>query len=357
MTLAANRLRVGLVGAGRMGARTDDKTRAIVPAGWLPLSHAEAIEADQQLELVAICDTNEDQARSAAQRYGVARVFRDYREMITEMTPDLLAVATRTSGRCEILEFAATHGVRGIHVEKPLSNSMEDARRALTAVRQHGVKLTYGAGRRYMGAYRKAKQMVSDGAIGTLAEIRISFGRTLLMWNHPHSVDLILYFSDSCQVLDIHASCQIPDGSASGLTIDADPMVEWGVVHFANGVTGLISSASGFTVDLAGERGILSIVGDGAYLELRQIAPSGYLAAPIRVEFVPGLSGTQQTFRELAAAVRGEPGLVMSVDELLQSQAILLSLARSSMLCGAGVSLTALDERFTVTGRWGEKYA
>ena len=340
-----------------MGARTDENTRAILHAGWLPLSHAEAIQSDPDLEFVAICDSNRELLNWATKQYSVAGSYSDYREMITTEEPDIIAVATRTPGRCEIIEFAAQHGVRGMHVEKPLANSVGEVRRSMALVKSNGVKLTYGARRRHMDAYRKAKQMLLDGAIGTLEEIRISFGRTWLMWNHPHSVDLILYYSGSSEVRAIQGSCRITEGRVHGLTIDDDPLLEWGVLEMGNGVNGVISSAPGLTVDLVGGRGILSIVADGVSLELREMTPSGYLS-PIHFEDVSHeMSGTQSAFRELVKALRGEVAETLSGDELRDAQFALFGLAQSCLLGGIKVNSAMLDDAFTITGRLGEKYS
>lgn len=357
MSRSARKLRAALVGAGRMGARTDERTRAILHPGWLPLSHAESIRSNPELEFVAICDTNEKLRNWAVREYNVAGSYSDYREMIERERPDLLAIATRTPGRCEIVEFAAKEGVRGMHVEKPLGNTVEEVRRSLAAVKDNKVKITYGAVRRHMDAYRQAKQMVADGAIGDLEEIRINFGRSCLMWTHPHSIDLILYYGSSAKVRAVQGACIIPGDSVQGLTIDDDPILEWGVLELANGINGVISSAPGLTVDLIGKQGILSIIADGISLELRQMDPSGYLR-PGQLETVShSRSGTQGAFDELTRAVRAEPAKAIDQDELLDAQLALFALAQSSLQDRTKVDPATLDDRFTITGRRGEKYS
>jgi hypothetical protein len=46
------------------------------------------------------------------------------------MQPALLAMATRTERRCNVIEYAAERGVRAIHLEKPISRNMSDCMRA-----------------------------------------------------------------------------------------------------------------------------------------------------------------------------------------------------------------------------------
>jgi hypothetical protein len=167
----------------------------------------------------------------------------------------------------------------------------------------------------------------------------------------------MLYYSGAKKVGVVQGACRIPPEAVKDLTIDDDPEVDWGVLDLGNRVNGVISSASGFTTDLIGERGILSVVADGSYLELRQMSETGYLSAPV-VEEVPWrLSGTQSAFRELVKAIRGEEAETIDPVELLESQFALFSLAHSSLLNGAKVDSSMLDSRFTVTGRLGEKYA
>ena len=40
-----------------------------------------------------------------------------------------------------------------------------------------------------------ARDIVVSGEIGDMVEICIEHGRTMLLWNHPHSVDLLIFFA------------------------------------------------------------------------------------------------------------------------------------------------------------------
>jgi predicted dehydrogenase len=226
-----NKVTVGLVGCGRMGAKTPERVRQSVPKGWLPLSHAEAINSIEELELIAVCDTDPERLSWAAQTYNVVNSYQDYEALIIETKPDIVSIATRSAERCDIIKFAAENGVKGIHAEKPISRNISDCRRALEAVVHNKVKFSYGTYRRYMEIYRKAKEMVNAGEIGELLEICIEHGKTMLMWNHPHSVDLILYYSDCLDVDFLQAFCQVNDPAYNSSIVDDDPVVELSLIH------------------------------------------------------------------------------------------------------------------------------
>ncbi|MBI4324220.1 MAG: Gfo/Idh/MocA family oxidoreductase, partial [Chloroflexi bacterium] len=306
MNIHSKKLKAALIGCGRIGADTPEQTRAALPKGWLPVCHAEAIVSTPGLELAAVCDTDAERAQAAARLFGVPAVYTDYQQMIRDIRPDLLAVATRTAGRCELLAFAAENGVRGIHAEKPLGRSLLECRRALQAVARHQVALSYGTTRRYMDVYRSARQMVTEGAVGDVLQITIEFGRTLLLWNHPHSVDLLLFFSGCRQIEYVQATCVLPPEGVQRHMVDADPVLENAFVRFANGINGAITAATGLNVRIAGTLGNLVVAADGSWIELAQKArpEDPYQLHQQRWEPSPTQSGTQRAFSELAAAVR-----------------------------------------------------
>ena len=81
--------RVGIIGLGRMGSTIDDEGH-----NPLPYSVASAARASDRLDLVAGCDLNADRREAFRQRWGVDRLYEDFREMITAERPDLVAVCT-----------------------------------------------------------------------------------------------------------------------------------------------------------------------------------------------------------------------------------------------------------------------
>lgn len=359
MSAAPDKLRVALVGCGRIGAHTPPHVRAACPPGWLPLNHAEAITTTPGLELAAVCDTDAARAEATAKEFGVARWFTDYRQLIEEARPDLLSIATRTAGRCDIIEFAAAQGVRGIHAEKPLGRSREECQRALQACAAHGVKLSYGTTRRYMDAYREAKRLLAEGSFGALQQITLEFGRSTLLWTHPHSVDLAVFFSGAREVEFVQATCAIAPDAVQEHTVDADPKVENAFFQFTNGVRATLTCASGLHAHLAGEHGTLTVGADGLWLEWnRKTAPAdAYPLAHQRRLPAAALSGTQRAFEELAAAVRGQSSLGITPDEIALGCDLLFSIVWSSLHGGRRVSPSELPADLTLTGRTGTLYA
>lgn len=359
MNAAPDKLRVALVGCGRIGAHTPPHVRASCPPGWLPLNHAEAITTAPGLDLVAVCDTDAARAEATAKEFGAAHWFTDYRKLIEEVRPELLSIATRTAGRCDIVEFAAAHGVRGIHAEKPLGRSREECGRALRSVAERGVKLSYGTTRRYMDAYREAKRLFAEGSFGALQQITLDFGHSALLWTHPHSVDLAVFFSGAREVEFVQATCAIPPEAVQGRVVDADPKIENAFIQFANGVRATLTCAGGLHAHLAGEHGKLTVGADGSWLETnRKATPdAAYPLDRERLQPPASISGTQRAFAELAAAVRGQGTLGITPEEIALGCDLLFAIVWSSLQVGRRVSLAEVPADLTVTGRSGALFA
>jgi predicted dehydrogenase len=352
-------LTIALVGCGRIGTHTAPDAIRTLPDGWLPLNHAAAIASLPSLRLVGLCDSDPARLARASALFPAAACFDDYRTLVKTIGPQLLSIATRTEGRCDIIEFAAQHGVRGIHAEKPLSRNLRDCRRALDAVRRHGVWLTYGTTRRFMEVYRTARRLVAAGEIGELRQIVVEFGRAALLWTHPHSMDLIFFLADCADVEYAQATCHTDATQIDGNVVDDDPLVEPAFLRLRNGVTGVLTMVGGHNVVLAGSKCNLVIQANGSRIRLYKPASEAnpYFLQVESLEPAPVRSGTQQAFLELANAVRGDAQVSISPEEIEAGQRALFALALSSLRDGRRVSPTEVSDDFTVTGRLGDLYA
>jgi myo-inositol 2-dehydrogenase/D-chiro-inositol 1-dehydrogenase len=102
---------------------------AIIGAGWIAATHAAILRRLDRVQLVAVCDIDEQRARDLA---GSAGVYTDWRELLERETLDALFVCTPP----RLHRDAAVEGLeRGIHVylEKPIARGLEDAKAIVQA--------------------------------------------------------------------------------------------------------------------------------------------------------------------------------------------------------------------------------
>lgn len=269
--------KVAVVGCGRMGAFSSESVLQFAPASWFPLSHAEAVRAHPELELIALADINTESLRKAANYYGIKSRYKDLEVLLDTHKIDLLCLATRTPGRANMIKTANSAGVKAIHAEKPLCNTVQELDILEKIFQQEDFFFTWGAIRRYLPAYRQALSWAESGDLGRLLEVRINFGSSTLYWTHAHAFDLLNFGAGKRPLKSINAKFgNHIKNEKNSLSIQTDPIVEYCVAEFEDGVQGYITQSPGSDFILTCEKGEISVVADGANLFIKTYNGKSY---------------------------------------------------------------------------------
>ncbi len=356
-------IRFAVIGCGRMGVQADETAAGWHTAHlWTPLSHASAIQATPGAELAAFCDADPAKAKAAALHYGVDRSFSDLDEMLAEVRPDAVSIATRTTHRREIIEKCIQAGIKAIYCEKPLCFSLEDADAIERKITENEVHFVFGTRRRFMPVYQRAQHAFWHGEIGEPQAILLSFGYAPLLWTHPHVLDLASFFAGDADILSVQADLDYPATARTGLTIDADPYVRQATINFANNVTAHITRAGGLDVELCGSEGKIAVCSDGLRTARRlpMQSPGGPIDAGMfvsqSVEDTPGEeSGTVQSFGLLVKALtESTPAAVTSL--ALRNMELIIGVTESALAGGTRIDWPLKRRGVTVTGKVGDLY-
>lgn len=350
-----------VIGCGRMGAFTSEGVRKFAPECWFPLAHAEAIEAADGLDLVALCDPNEEGLARAAERYGVDRTYADHEAMLADAVPDLVGIATRTVGRADIIGDCFAAGVRAFHIEKPICNSVAELDRLESIFTREDVFVTLGAVRRHFGIYREAVTRANSGEHGALLEARVDMGQGALFWTHPHSVDLILLAASGREVTSVQAHLGKID--QTGRTVTNDPVVQAASVWFEDGFAGHISRAHGVDFHLSCENARFAVMNDGHTLDYTAADDLNPYPTTRTIAFDAGNvpQGALAPILQLKACLEGNPDARAAnaalKRDIVLGQRILFGFVQSHLSGGAPVALADIDPAMKIEGRTGQFYA
>lgn len=126
-----------------------------------------------ETQIVAVADADPKGLASAVSRLGDVKGFADYRKMLAEIKPDLITVAPRwLDQHCDMVVAAAEAGVKGIYLEKPMCRSLVEADAMVAACEKSGTKLAIAFQTRYSQKLPVVEELIADGALGDLLEIR-----------------------------------------------------------------------------------------------------------------------------------------------------------------------------------------
>jgi scyllo-inositol 2-dehydrogenase (NAD+) len=263
------KLKSAVIGCGRMGAFTSAITKKYGPKCWFPNSHIEALKEIKNISLDGICDLDNSLLKNAADKYGVKNIYSNFDELFNNHKIDLLCVATRTRDRFKIIKAGIENGVKAFHVEKPLCNSMEQLNKLESIISEKNIYLSYGTLRRYLNIYHQAKALVDSGRFGKLLQIQINFGAGALFWTHPHSVDMILFFSGNRKLKAVQSHLTNVSLADENI-IDTDPIIEQSMMYFDDGLVGSISKIRGMDVVLSCENGTITLEANGGQITIKK---------------------------------------------------------------------------------------
>lgn len=150
MTTAKTKMNIGVIGAGSISA-----------------SHMDAYAACADAVLIAVCDLNESRAQEKAAKYGAAKVYTDYRELLADPEIDAVSICTWNNSHAEI-SIAALQAGKHVLCEKPLCRTVEEAVRVEAAVRESGKVLQVGFVRRYASNTALVKRFMDAGMLGEI---------------------------------------------------------------------------------------------------------------------------------------------------------------------------------------------
>ncbi|MHA6484992.1 Gfo/Idh/MocA family protein [Paenibacillus sp. strain BS8-2] len=146
-----------------------DKTVAVIGAGAIAGHHFGAITALEGVQSCAVADLNLERAEELANKFGV-KAYQDYREMITQERPDIVAIALPHYLHKEAALFAASYGCH-IMLEKPMAISAAECDEIIHAAQMTDVRVLVGHTQHYMAENIQAKKLIQSGVIGSVVMI------------------------------------------------------------------------------------------------------------------------------------------------------------------------------------------
>lgn len=178
----------------------------VIGGGFMGENHARAVADHPSLALDSVVDVDVDRASKLAEAFGADASLADYEVALDRA--DAAVIATPESVHAEQADAALDRDVH-LLLEKPITESIEDAR--TLADRTIGTDVVTGVSfvLRYDPGYARARKTAADGTLGDLVAARVKRGITIeesrrigarghpLYYMNVHDVDALLWCADS----------------------------------------------------------------------------------------------------------------------------------------------------------------
>ncbi len=254
----STKINVGIIGAGRIGKLHAEHLAYRIP----------------DANIIAIADVFLEAAEKCAADLQIPSAVQDHREIMENPDIEAVIICSSTDTHAQMIEEAAATG-KHIFCEKPIDFDLGRIDRALEAVDKAGVKLQVGFNRRFDPNFRRVREMVAAGKIGTphilritsrdpgpppIEYIKVSGGIFLDMT--IHDFDMARYLIGS-EVSEVYAAGGVMVDPEIGKAGDIDTAVI--TLRFDNGVIGTIDNsrkaAYGYDqrVEVFGSEGMVAV--------------------------------------------------------------------------------------------------
>lgn len=144
----------------------------LVGCGYIGEQHLQDIYYRENVNLLAVVDTDIEKARLFAKKFGANHYGTDYKEFVSLKETDIVIISTNVNSHFEIAEFALKNN-KHVLCEKPIASSLEEGKRFYELVKGSDSKVLIAHILRHNKSYQKIAQMIKDGVIGELKMIRV----------------------------------------------------------------------------------------------------------------------------------------------------------------------------------------
>lgn len=185
----------------------------------------------EETEIVAVADADAAGLEKAKARLKIDSGFADYRAMLTETQPDIVAICPRHADQHHDMALAAIEsGAKGVYIEKPFVRTPAEADSIVAACQSTGAKLAVAHRNRYHPTLKVMDELIKAGKLGNVLEIRArgkgdARGGAQDLWVlGSHCLNLVHYFGGA------------PTSCSAILKAEGKPVTKTDVVEGAEGL-------------------------------------------------------------------------------------------------------------------------
>jgi UDP-N-acetylglucosamine 3-dehydrogenase len=150
---------------------------AVIGTGFWGKNQARVFSQLQCSKLIGVCDVNEAAAKSIGTQFGV-EYNTNLDKLLARADLDAVTICTPTTTHREVATKALKAG-KHLLVEKPMTNTVAEARELLSLAKKNGLKIMPGHIERFNPAVSHLKSMIDDRKLG---DVMLFLARRVGRW-------------------------------------------------------------------------------------------------------------------------------------------------------------------------------
>ena len=173
--MAGASLPVFNIGVAKAAATTDKLNIAIIGVGGRGRANTNGVKREN---IVALCDVHAGNLAEAAKKFPNAKPYVDWRKCLEQKDLDAVVCSSTDHTHAFVAVWAMNRGLH-VYCEKPLANSVEEARVVRETYLKNKDKIATQMGTQIHASdnYRRVVELIRQGAIGTVSSCKVWVGR------------------------------------------------------------------------------------------------------------------------------------------------------------------------------------
>lgn len=151
---------------------------AILGAGMIANKMACTISHMPLVEAYAVAARNLDRATEFAARYGFAKAYESYEEMVEDREVDIVYIAVPHSLHYRYMKLCLEHG-KHVLCEKPFTVNAEQTKKIIALAEKNGLLAAEAMWTRYMPSRKIVDDIIKRGVIGHVTSLTANLGYEL----------------------------------------------------------------------------------------------------------------------------------------------------------------------------------
>ncbi len=129
-----------------------------------------------EVTISAVCDIKPANAEKMAAKYNIPAVYNDYKQMLTEIKPDIVSICTTNQLHKQIAIDALLSGAH-VHLEKPIAINALEAEEIISVKNKVGKQVMLGLNNRFIPEFTYLMKCVNEGFFGDIYHAKCGWKR------------------------------------------------------------------------------------------------------------------------------------------------------------------------------------
>jgi predicted dehydrogenase len=157
----------------------------VIGCGGIARSHFAAISDLPGVEVVAVCDLSAARAEATAERFGIAKWYSSYEQLLANVDPNLVHITTPPSSHFPIAKACLAAGLN-VLCEKPITTNYQEFQEIKKIAAENGCVLMEDQNFRFHSSIRRISDLLRSGQLGDVVALDIVLAVNIVAPGNPY---------------------------------------------------------------------------------------------------------------------------------------------------------------------------